>query len=114
YLRVVSIFLSYIESTSPALSPLPLHDALPISRSSAACRRCSTRRPSWPTSSASSAPTRPRVSGRSHRRAPVRGRSPTPRSSCPRSEEHTSELQSRENLVCRLLLEKKKQTTRQV
>src|SRR5690606_39414270 len=27
-----------------------------------------------------------------------------------RSEEHTSELQSRENLVCRLLLEKKKQT----
>src|SRR5690606_41396241 len=29
-------------------------------------------------------------------------------SSCSRSEEHTSELQSRENLVCRLLLEKKK------
>ena len=26
----------------------------------------------------------------------------------PRSEEHTSELQSRTNLVCRLLLEKKK------
>src|SRR5690606_11427236 len=29
-----------------------------------------------------------------------------------RSEEHTSELQSRENLVCRLLLEKKKKTQR--
>src|SRR5690606_41714317 len=28
-----------------------------------------------------------------------------------RSEEHTSELQSRENLVCRLLLEKKKKHT---
>src|SRR5690606_40757999 len=28
-----------------------------------------------------------------------------------RSEEHTSELQSRENLVCRLLLEKKKRPT---
>src|SRR5690606_41357056 len=28
----------------------------------------------------------------------------------PRSEEHTSELQSRENLVCRLLLEKKKRS----
>src|SRR5436309_11679652 len=27
-----------------------------------------------------------------------------------RSEEHTSELQSRENVVCRLLLEKKKET----
>src|SRR6266511_1995875 len=29
-----------------------------------------------------------------------------------RSEEHTSELQSREKLVCRLLLEKKKNTAR--
>src|SRR5438874_10480556 len=29
-----------------------------------------------------------------------------------RSEEHTSELQSRRELVCRLLLEKKKQLTR--
>src|SRR5690606_40765211 len=29
-----------------------------------------------------------------------------------RSEEHTSELQSRENLVCRLLLEKKKKIKR--
>src|SRR5690606_41947344 len=32
---------------------------------------------------------------------------------CSRSEEHTSELQSRENLVCRLLLEKKKKTRNQ-
>src|SRR5207302_10194328 len=32
----------------------------------------------------------------------------SPRASLARSEEHTSELQSRENLVCRLLLEKKK------
>src|SRR5436309_4484270 len=30
-----------------------------------------------------------------------------------RSEEHTSELQSRENLVCRLLLEKKKKKNKQ-
>src|SRR5688572_32093396 len=29
---------------------------------------------------------------------------------CSRSEEHTSELQSQSNLVCRLLLEKKKKT----
>src|SRR6266511_5434885 len=46
-------------------------------------------------------------------RSPPKGSpclSPAPRSVCPprRSEEHTSELQSRENLVCRLLLEKKK------
>src|SRR3712207_8822390 len=32
----------------------------------------------------------------------------TPTSIRPRSEEHTSELQSRQYLVCRLLLEKKK------
>src|SRR5690606_42158802 len=38
------------------------------------------------------------------------GRRPASRIGMPaRSEEHMSELQSRENLVCRLLLEKKKQ-----
>src|SRR3712207_8003078 len=37
----------------------------------------------------------------------------SPRGQAPRSEEHTSELQSRQYLVCRLLLEKKK-TTREV
>src|SRR6266513_6337673 len=35
-------------------------------------------------------------------------REPISGSSCTRSEEHTSELQSRFDLVCRLLLEKKK------
>src|SRR5690606_41217526 len=40
--------------------------------------------------------------GRGHRLHDADARSPR------RSEEHTSELQSRENLVCRLLLEKKK------
>src|SRR5437867_6476280 len=65
---------------------LSLHDALPISKSSG-----------WP--------------GRSWRRARIRARV----SSCARastsalrSEEHTSELQSPYDLVCRLLLEKKK------
>src|SRR4051812_49986588 len=36
------------------------------------------------------------------------GRASGGRSSTPRSEEHTSELQPHVNLVCRLLLEKKK------
>src|SRR6266496_3323540 len=40
--------------------------------------------------------------------APSWGRIREPCSSPPRSEEHTSELQSRRDLVCRLLLEKKK------
>src|SRR5260370_3337823 len=35
----------------------------------------------------------------------------SPHPDFPRSEEHTSELQSHLNLVCRLLLEKKKQPT---
>src|SRR5260370_21989007 len=37
-----------------------------------------------------------------------RGRPPAPERQSRRSEEHTSELQSHLNLVCRLLLEKKK------
>src|SRR5690349_24184460 len=40
-----------------------------------------------------------RATGKCHRRRPKR-----------RSEEHTSELQSRRDLVCRLLLEKKKKS----
>src|SRR2546430_13497521 len=39
------------------------------------------------------------------------GRSPPGSMQPSRSEEHTSELQSQSNLVCRLLLEKKKQRT---
>src|SRR5690242_21163038 len=48
---------------------------------------------------------------RGHTRSPA----PTRRSSPPttRSEEHTSELQSHVNLVCRLLLEKKKKNAQQ-
>src|SRR3712207_6978734 len=38
---------------------------------------------------------------------PVRCEAPGRRPAAPRSEEHTSELQSRQYLVCRLLLEKK-------
>src|SRR2546430_10953007 len=47
-------------------------------------------------------PPRPRHGDRPHRPVVLAG---------PRSEEHTSELQSQSNLVCRLLLEKKKNTT---
>src|SRR3712207_8529240 len=56
---------------------------------------------------------RPRASERSRRqdrgsscRPPLFGQ-PVCRERGPRSEEHTSELQSRQYLVCRLLLEKK-------
>src|SRR5438093_6152444 len=74
--------------TDPATTDiytLSLHDALPISTSpSSACASCLM------------APTCKFAS------------MPEYRSSTSRSEEHTSELQSLTNLVCRLLLEKKK------
>src|SRR2546421_6035672 len=49
---------------------------------------------------------RSRAPGRGASARPARRRGPQTR----RSEEHTSELQSRSDLVCRLLLEKKKKT----
>src|SRR2546430_12610247 len=44
--------------------------------------------------------------------APEKARRQVLRLKLDRSEEHTSELQSQSNLVCRLLLEKKKTTVR--
>src|SRR5687768_18012573 len=53
-------------------------------------------------------------SRRAHRRAAATAAAPAPSARPPaRSEEHTSELQSRLHLVCRLLLEKKKQHLQQ-
>src|SRR3712207_8613587 len=46
-----------------------------------------------------------------HRRAEALRRARDPLGVLERSEEHTSELQSRQYLVCRLLLEKKKNHT---
>src|SRR5690606_41700987 len=72
-------------------------------------------RPATPTTcsrsrrcTATGTPSRSRSPCRSCGRPARRRRTRSPRS---RSEEHTSELQSRENLVCRLLLEKKKNNT---
>src|SRR2546427_8653657 len=66
---------------------------------------------------------RPTASPEIDRSAPAKGQSPSPGPAESthgrpglgrrRSEEHTSELQSQSNLVCRLLLEKKKNNTRQ-
>src|SRR5690606_41672977 len=93
--------------TAPEIYTLSLHDALPISGNPGG------ERPER----APGESVRPRVRGRHHRfRRGADGtagakvhRLRRERSSDigPRSEEHTSELQSRENLVCRLLLEKK-------
>src|SRR2546421_2661442 len=58
--------------------------------------------------SPASCPTFRRSTGTSRRARPACRRTAT---STSRSEEHTSELQSRSDLVCRLLLEKKKNQT---
>src|SRR5690606_41809348 len=80
-------FFFFTDTATTEIYTLSLHDALPIF-------------------GVQSADQRGRRSGEQHRRRlPLRDQSR-------RSEEHTSELQSRENLVCRLLLEKKKKKKR--
>src|SRR5947209_12649408 len=90
-LCLFSLLLFFFNDTAtPEISTLSLHDALPIS----AARRVQLHRPERQSA------LRCRQPRAWRHRAGVRvGR--------PRSEEHTSELQSRQYLVCRLLLEKK-------
>src|SRR2546430_11311051 len=85
--------------------PLSLHDALPI-YSGGANRVGETRRPrgEFPSHSAGRAPPDSLRSRDAHRIPASRHCASVPGR---RSEEHTSELQSQSNLVCRLLLEKK-------
>src|SRR3712207_8909577 len=97
-----SAYFFFNDTATTEIYTLSLHDALPI---------CSPARPvghpvggcaglCWVSSS-----TEPGALG--EKGDPVCPREP----SAPRSEEHTSELQSRQYLVCRLLLEKKNQNT---
>src|SRR5260221_7578328 len=77
-------FFFFNDTATTEIYTLSLHDALPISPHV----RSGHRPPRWP------------------RRA-------SPALTSPRSEEHTSELQSHSDLVCRLLLEKKKKKNHQ-
>src|SRR3712207_9121636 len=102
------VLFFFNDTATTEIYTLSLHDALPIWR------------PRW--SPWRTAPPAPGVD-RPGRRRPGRARRPATVSGAPprgsrrsrrrprpagRSEEHTSELQSRQYLVCRLLLEKKK------
>src|SRR5438270_165963 len=91
--RAVSIVFSFFfnDTATTEIYTLSLHDALPIWRR----RWRQSRGFAWA------------VACRGGRRSPGCGRGRY-RPRCRRSEEHTSELQSQSNLVCRLLLEKKK------
>src|SRR2546422_7649128 len=85
--RVVSsgclVFFFFNDTATTEIYTLSLHDALPIFRGAAPASRADALDSS---------------KRRIHEQ---------PGSGVPRSEEHTSELQSRLHLVCRLLLEKK-------
>src|SRR2546425_5063375 len=93
-------FFFFNDTATTEIYTLSLHDALPIS--STTPRRTSRARSCRP-EMASPAPTYER-SRTSSTRCPSSVRS----AARSRSEEHTSELQSLAYLVCRLLLEKKK------
>src|SRR5699024_11244872 len=101
-------------SLTSHLFTLSLHDALPISGEYGK-RTCTARSCPRPCPSGRCSPRNPRPSScpEGLGRSTPRGR-PTSTWNCSRpgsrrSEEHTSELQSRFDLVCRLLLDKKKQ-----
>src|SRR3712207_8142024 len=86
-------FFFFNDTATTEIYTLSLHDALPISGP----RSATHLSPSCATTTCAQRPSARSVCGR--RCSPI---------SFSRSEEHTSELQSRQYLVCRLLLEKKK------
>src|SRR5690606_40096149 len=105
--------VAFVKRTAATASyTLSLHDALPI------CATGNRARQEVPAAAAGMpSPAAVRGANPESIRSPCQcspadtshtaGHAARRRGAC-RSEEHTSELQSRENLVCRLLLEKKK------
>src|SRR5436305_8531503 len=103
FFRVPTFLLH--DPTATQLYTLSLHDALPISPPAT---RSNDASPLSPTPAPSSFSPETTSSGPPTATATNSIQPRCPRASEPRSEEHTSELQSRPHLVCRLLLEKKK------
>src|SRR5260370_10061054 len=94
-----TFFFFFNDTATTEIYTLSLHDALPILAMGKSISGCAN-----PQQGSDKLPAcRLRFSGQA--------RSLSLRSSRARSEEHTSELQSHLNLVCRLLLEKKKKRT---
>src|SRR5258708_29933831 len=90
---MIFCFFFFNDTATTEIYPLSLHDALPI---------CCVGGSSEPCGSAIFSGPIGRTLGDPRRRRWRASRSKS------RSEEHTSELQSPDHLVCRLLLEKKK------
>src|SRR2546430_14407101 len=91
----ISSFFFFNDTATTEIYTLSLHDALPISGAG---------KGNAVSSAGSPAGLDIRASWAAHRCAKIRAAIKKKK----RSEEHTSELQSQSNLVCRLLLEKKK------
>src|SRR3989454_5961316 len=96
----VFFFFFFNDTATPEIYPLPLHDALPISPPFV------LRASAIETLEASAIPLG-MMAGTIYKEGDLLLQP----GDALRSEEHTSELQSPCNLVCRLLLEKKKKTT---
>src|SRR3712207_7635173 len=99
-----SLFFFFNDTATTEIYTLSLHDALPISHTQPDGRRHLARRDT-------DVPPALAVRGLGHHTDRAEGEEPRrdgARRRHSRSEEHTSELQSRQYLVCRLLLEKKK------
>src|SRR3712207_8325365 len=92
-----SLFIFFNDTATTEIYTLSLHDALPI----CLAKRGGTRRSSGRVDERAVLVQRP-FDGTPSRLVAGEG------DHASRSEEHTSELQSRQYLVCRLLLEKKK------
>src|SRR5699024_11960521 len=103
-LLVVWLVVVYVDGRAPSgVDPLSLHDALPISRWSPGAHPRCCRGPCGGRGAYD------RGRGRADVGAAAGGGAGRGPAHSGRSEEHTSELQSRFDLVCRLLLEKKKE-----
>src|SRR3712207_7783768 len=99
----MSFFFFFNDTATTEIYTLSLHDALPIYRRPKGFGQAVAPAEDRQADAVVEAALRLRSEGAAeerHERADLAGR--------PRSEEHTSELQSRQYLVCRLLLEKKK------
>src|SRR5258708_18290434 len=94
-LHDLSLFFFFNDTATTEIYTLSLHDALPISDLGDTLPDVDGKRVALVRASAAG------EDGRAGLHRPLK---PEPR----RSEEHTSELQSPDHLVCRLLLEKKK------
>src|SRR3712207_7799510 len=91
----IETFFFFNDTATTEIYTLSLHDALPICFAAATSSR------------AIASPRGVRSTRTTRRSRPSWPRWTSPSRTMRRSEEHTSELQSRQYLVCRLLLEKK-------